>query len=810
MGQKSRKNKKNKQWVKKFPDEVFRHGPISIERYGNFIKYSNDSTEEEHKDFLQRSEIAHKEIFEDLKNEVSLLQILISKYDPVILMHRIAYVLMPLLMKYRSENEYTSNESYYLPTAEYIQYLIARTNCTINDKELSEEVFNQIWEQGLKVLKLTQSYLFTRPTLGTPPSEIDELRHDIDGRRLLVRVKRYPIFLIDYLRSSLTPYGRWIKEIYGIEVESIIQELGKIFEYQKYGVGERYLSLMTLTKTLYFKLMEQGFSVNPGASPEEEERTRKALVSEEFKNMQEEMQEKGRLALTPAIFEITGLTSLPKSVLSLLSVKPGESILTTLTGPNYEDLSPLSTSALHYKPFLEANGKFYHFFHSGLEDRMAEIIEADLFGKRPGAISDMAKERSNRVELDSKNLLSSIVHPDFAFLNVYYPNPDEGGGLTELDIILGAGDILFLVEVKAGGFSESASRGAPKSIEKELSDLIIEGQRQSERAEKYIKSNNEVPFFNETGKNEILRIRQSDFRKVYRIVVTKEDLGWVGAKIAILSVLDPTLNVSYPWHISIDDLRIVADLFHNDPICFVHYLELRLQASSEKILRQNDEIEHIALYHKLNYYHELPVKDMDLISFDPSHMREIDYYFSNKSKGETPKVPTQMMPEKMKELVIALRDCSLKSRFEAGSIILSIDEAGRDKFEKGLITLEKGRQEKRQLTFRLPFAAHSYGLTVTCANDKYWEEELRRSAVQMAQGNCGRWLVVQLADKSPYEISRIEAIIPGRFSDEELVSERIRHEQKSQSVIVKENPGRNDFCPCGSGKKYKRCHGFNA
>jgi uncharacterized protein YecA (UPF0149 family) len=22
--------------------------------------------------------------------------------------------------------------------------------------------------------------------------------------------------------------------------------------------------------------------------------------------------------------------------------------------------------------------------------------------------------------------------------------------------------------------------------------------------------------------------------------------------------------------------------------------------------------------------------------------------------------------------------------------------------------------------------------------------------------------------------------------------------------------GRNEFCPCGSGKKYKRCHGANA
>ena len=26
------------------------------------------------------------------------------------------------------------------------------------------------------------------------------------------------------------------------------------------------------------------------------------------------------------------------------------------------------------------------------------------------------------------------------------------------------------------------------------------------------------------------------------------------------------------------------------------------------------------------------------------------------------------------------------------------------------------------------------------------------------------------------------------------------------SISAKQNPGRNDLCPCGSGKKYKRCH----
>jgi preprotein translocase subunit SecA len=34
-----------------------------------------------------------------------------------------------------------------------------------------------------------------------------------------------------------------------------------------------------------------------------------------------------------------------------------------------------------------------------------------------------------------------------------------------------------------------------------------------------------------------------------------------------------------------------------------------------------------------------------------------------------------------------------------------------------------------------------------------------------------------------------------------------RGEEKRKPIRVAKTPGRNDPCPCGSGKKYKYCHG---
>jgi len=34
--------------------------------------------------------------------------------------------------------------------------------------------------------------------------------------------------------------------------------------------------------------------------------------------------------------------------------------------------------------------------------------------------------------------------------------------------------------------------------------------------------------------------------------------------------------------------------------------------------------------------------------------------------------------------------------------------------------------------------------------------------------------------------------------------------EKQGTIVVSDKPGRNDPCPCGSGKKFKKCHGLSA
>ena len=55
-----------------------------------------------------------------------------------------------------------------------------------------------------------------------------------------------------------------------------------------------------------------------------------------------------------------------------------------------------------------------------------------------------------------------------------------------------------------------------------------------------------------------------------------------------------------------------------------------------------------------------------------------------------------------------------------------------------------------------------------------------------------------------YELPQWDAIIP-----EERRKELYKLEKSSKTVVKPPKVGRNDPCPCGSGKKYKKCCGAN-
>ena len=64
--------------------------------------------------------------------------------------------------------------------------------------------------------------------------------------------------------------------------------------------------------------------------------------------------------------------------------------------------------------------------------------------------------------------------------------------------------------------------------------------------------------------------------------------------------------------------------------------------------------------------------------------------------------------------------------------------------------------------------------------------------------------VYRFNDLSSSSSNQIEQ---GRQGYDEAIQNSSKQEVKQQPVVAEKRIGRNDTCPCGSGKKFKHCHG---
>ena len=76
---------------------------------------------------------------------------------------------------------------------------------------------------------------------------------------------------------------------------------------------------------------------------------------------------------------------------------------------------------------------------------------------------------------------------------------------------------------------------------------------------------------------------------------------------------------------------------------------------------------------------------------------------------------------------------------------------------------------------------------------------LMRADVPMQENNQVREQRARAIDRSKLQEQRTDLLSQSHSNTQER--------QITQPIHVEKKVGRNDPCPCGSGKKYKNCHG---
>jgi preprotein translocase subunit SecA len=205
--------------------------------------------------------------------------------------------------------------------------------------------------------------------------------------------------------------------------------------------------------------------------------------------------------------------------------------------------------------------------------------------------------------------------------------------------------------------------------------------------------------------------------------------------------------------------------------------------------------------------------NFDKLSFD-GFRTPIDNYFSGLLCGESPKLPRQPMPARLGEIIDWLAQSNEPNRCQLASFLL--DAAG-DFRSVMAARINEALQENKLLGGARPWSV-SRGMEMTLyvwsppAPRERLAAEQHTRAVMLTAGETSRRLVeLEYGDDGVLAAAHLkhlslDALGPAELADARTAAFSLQR-RRLKKAFASGKPGRNDACPCGSGRKFKRCHG---
>jgi SEC-C motif len=515
------------------------------------------------------------------------------------------------------------------------------------------------------------------------------------------------------------------------------------------------------------------------------------------------------------LFDLQKITKLPASFLRELAWKPGEES-SFFSGSEMKGW-PLREWPVHRRPFLHVGERFYCFDVYAVRDHLYRVISRAVIRLWPDlkqAWEDRQREASEAVAL---SLISGLLSEAQVYAPAYYQWPSTKGSnknWCECDGIVVAelDEHLFIIEVKAGAFTHTAPTNDFPAHIASAKSLIDKPLSQGRRFLEYLESAPEVAVYDRQH-NELARLRRDQFEIVTICGVTLDALTNLAAQAEHLKPMGVDVGTTPVWSVSIDDLRIMRDLFSN-PLVFLHYLRQRHRAVAQmSAIKVDDELDHLGLYFTHNDYLQAALR---ISSDEPiiwrGYAEPIDKYYHDLLLDGSAIRPGQKLPGVLQDIVDRLPMQQAPGRARAAATLLDLDSAATQQLSK-LVDNAIARQRVGER----PVPASVYGnagITIFC-----WREDLSpRDSVYARELTLGLACLAGEESRLLFDIllddgrNVVDIAFAWLRPDSVAFEDRPRVEALAEAsyrlrAASEGKIGRNALCPCGSGQKYKKCHG---
>jgi len=810
--------KKYKKPKKDYPDEVHNLGPMSIARYGNLNVLQSNLSEEEHKAFIEKLAKEHTQVVEDINKVVLEIRDLVSSVDPVQLLHRNYYFMFSKHIGIKSESDLDTEQITSLRMIDYVQSVIASTNSKSKLIEINDNFFEEL-KNKVSCLYGTLGHLYILSRSAHQQINNKDFNFKFDAifvQALLlwinVRGDRYQIHNNPHLSDLLLPHTDVFYELFSITVEDFIKGLDKIQHSLSKGLG---LSLIDFIDT-YNSLVS-----TTERNAEETENDYHNRLKEKLKTDNEKFiktEKSFNEAFGFDLFDIEKNTNWPKKLLDELSWKPGEN--DTFFSDGEFSGWPLRIEPIKTRPFLYVNDSYYCFDSTTLMDYIYRIIQKTIIRLKPTYQEEWNSEQKKITEELPLQLFKEILPHATIYKSIYYrwyPEGSKKKDWQEADGLIICDDHLIIIEIKAGAFTyTSPAEDFPAYIDS-IKNLIQKPAKQGKRFLDYLKNEERTVIYDSTHKK-IDTLSHRDFRQFTICCVTLDSFTTLASKAERLSGIGVKID-DYPiWSVSISDLRVYKDIF-TSPHVFLHYLEQRQTAITSLEVETADELDHLGLYLTHNNYASI-AEDLGKEGkvFWDGYRKNIDEYFADLfSEPETAVRPEQEMPQLYKSIIKLTKNKADKNYTKAIGILL--DKSGD---ERNNLDEKVSEILVKQSNVNRPIPLNAYGDSTTiifCRQESFkypdegWIKDYIFKAILGSNSDEILAIIIDFNNNrlvgTKFSFYNLDDIPKNRI--EEFKADLPKRYESLKSEILKSSGrkkvGRNEQCPCGSGKKHKHCHG---
>lgn len=813
--------KKTKQKPTK-PDDVFIRGPLRGARYGKNIVFESNWPAGAYAEMQKRAVAMYPEIIEEIDELVEAIATRVSELPPDKLLHRAWWELASRTIKIESEADVDDDDAVAMRMIDYVQSIIASAKPAENQREdVTEEEWQTLRE---KVDKLFREVNLNYQICRTAKAKAEDPNYDDDVEVFFykaqiywcnVRGDRYQVHESAYLRDMFLPHSAVLQELFGLTAEQFIDELTKIWRSLTFGIQEIFEEMKSF-QTDTMAAVKVKLEAEPSLGEVDPAALMKTVVAE---NGWQDRQERvlGRFLGTD-LYDVKKVTSLPQALIDELTWRPGKE-------PDFFAAGefrgwPLRIWPVFKRPFISVNGRYYCFDLHGLFDNIYRVMQRLILRLKPDyqeTWNTVQQELSEELPL---KCLQKILPGATVYRSVYYrwlPDPKASEkNWCEADGLLIYDDHLFIVEARAGAFTYTSPANDFPAFVASLKNLVLKPATQGKRFLDYLCSAETIPLFDKDH-NEVGELRKADFRQITICPVTLDPFTEMAAQVQHLRKIGVDVGSHPVWAVSLDDLRVYADVFE-DPLLFLHYVDQRMRAFRSNIVQADDELDHLGLYLEHNNYslyaEEMRGTSGAQINFT-GYRSEIDKFFLERLYDSAAPCPLkQDTPARILEIITLLSANAKPGRAALSGYLLDLNGDTRQ-----LISDSIEQELQAQPTSRRPKPYSSHGgvaFTVFCYRMPWAQRDADRALdharTVMLVNNDDRRLLLELSYADEGALADVHwqwveraAIPPQELPRLQQAAEKLRESRIANAKAQRRKIGRNEPCPCGSGKKYKKC-----